>query len=171
MSEPLTRTHDIPPSDDTRRVLDALRRAVARVCPPDLASLREDLVQAAQLKLLEIDARAEKNAPRSSSYLWQVAYSTVVDEIRRLRRQRAAADARGREATVSSPRTELRGDIRACLAGLLAQRRAAAVMHLEGFGAEEIASVLKVNVKAAQNLAYRGVADLRRCLAGKGYTP
>ena len=170
MSEPLATPRDLARTDEVRRVLEALRRAIARTCPEELSSSRDDLVQAAQVRLLEIDARAEKTSPRSSSYLWQVAYTTVVDEIRRLRRQKAAAEARGGEEPLApSPRPELRRDIRACLSGLLAARRAAVVLHLEGFGAEEIAAVLKLNPKSAQNLAYRAIADLRRCLRSKGH--
>ena len=157
---------------DAARILGALRRAVARACPAELASFREDLVQAAQLRLLEIDRRNEKTAPRSASYLWQVAYTTVVDEIRRLRRQQRLASAQPAEEPESAQsRPDLKQDIRACLADLLDARRAAVVLHLEGFSADEVASVLKVNQKRAENLAYRGMADLRACLEGKGHKP
>ena len=170
MAAPLTEGARAPDlSAEAQRVLEVLERAVARVCPPELASSRDDLVQVAHLRLLEIDARSEQPAPRSSSYLWQVAYTAVVDELRRLRRRAPPVLQEEPHAPQAPP--GLRGDLRECLTALLAARRGAVVLHLEGFGAEEIARVLKLKPKAAQNLVYRGLADLRACLGGKGHAP
>lgn len=154
--------------DEARRVLAVLERAVARICPPALAASRDDLVQAAHLRLLEIDARGEHPAPRSPSYLWQVAYTAVVDELRRLRRKALPLLDEEPRAAQESP--ELRRDLRACLDGLLAARRSAVVLHLQGFGAGEIATMLSLKAKSAQNLIYRGLADLRGCLSAKGHS-
>lgn len=149
-------------------MLQALRAAVDRFCPPALRSSRDDLIQAAQLRLLEIDERGEQSAPRSTSYLWRVAYTTVVDEIRRLRRRGSWQQEEDDEAHAPQAKPQLRIDLRACLSALLAARRAAVILHLEGFRADEVASVLRADVKKAQNLVYRGLADLRRCLEAKG---
>ena len=161
------------PSAEALRVLQALRAAVQRFCPPELRAAREDLVHSAQLRLLEIDARREQSGPRSTSYLWRVAYTTVVDEIRRLRRRSSSEPegADGPEQAAPQPRPQLRLDLRACLAALLEGRRAAVLLHLEGFRAEEVGGVLRMETKRAQNLIYRGLRDLRRCLQEKGHSP
>jgi len=71
-----------------------------------------------------------------------------------------------KEASVPGP--ELGLGIRDCLTRLAEQRRAAVLLHLEGFRAEEVSRVLGWDLKRIRNLTYRGLADLRRCLADKG---
>ena len=67
-------------------------RAVARLCPRWMVDRRDDLVQAAVMRVMRIAAKrsasGEGNQPLSTSYLYKVAYSVLVDEIRRLRRRR-----------------------------------------------------------------------------------
>ena len=79
----------------------------------------------------------------------------------------------GEEATQAggTPLPELGVGIRDCLGGLAEPRRLAVLLHLEGFRAEEASRVLHWDVKRVQNLIYRGLADLRRCLEGKGLVP
>jgi RNA polymerase sigma-70 factor (ECF subfamily) len=61
---------------------------VRRVCPPWLSAQADDIVQVAVLRVVEIARRGEGTGGFRSSYLWRVAYSVTVDEIRRLRRRR-----------------------------------------------------------------------------------
>src|SRR5882757_7834851 len=77
------------PSQEAERICAVLRRALQRLCPAELLPEREDLVQAALVKLLEIRGRAEQEGPLPASYLWQVAYTTAMDELRRRRRRQA----------------------------------------------------------------------------------
>jgi DNA-directed RNA polymerase specialized sigma24 family protein len=72
---------------DFREIRDRLERAVHRVCPAWLRASAEDIVQNALLRVLEIEKTRESSTPLPSSYLWKVAYSATVDEIRRLRRR------------------------------------------------------------------------------------
>ena len=69
-----------------------VERAVARVCPTWIADRRDDLVQAAVMKVMRIAKEQppsdEGNRAVSTSYLYKVAYSGLVDELRRLRRRR-----------------------------------------------------------------------------------
>jgi DNA-directed RNA polymerase specialized sigma24 family protein len=53
-----------------------------------------------------------------------------------------------------------------CLARLHERRRAAVTLYPEGFGTAEVAQAMGWTLKQAENLIYRGVADLRHCLAG-----
>lgn len=152
-----------------------LRAAVARACPSDLAAQREDLVQAALLRVLEREEQGEQNQVRTASYLWRVAFSVIADELRR----RRAEELRSRRSMVgeqgtqdgATPLPEIGVGIRDCLGGLAEPRRMTVLLHLQGFRAEEASRVLHWDLKRVQNLLYRGLADLRRCLEDKGLVP
>ncbi len=156
-------------------MLQTLRAAMARACPSDLAAHREDLVQAGLLRVLEREGQGEQNQVRTASYLWRVAFSVIADELRR----RRAEELRSRRSMVNedsgqhgtTPLPELGVGIRECLGGLAEPRRVAVLLHLEGFRADEASHVLHWDVKRVQNLTYRGLADLRRCLERRGLGP
>ncbi len=170
-----------PAAADLEAIRGTLARAVARVCPAALAAQREDIVQAALIKVADLLRRGEHNEIRTSSYLWQAAYSATVDEIRRVNRRREVAlealEAVDtfRTATPDPERraeaSELGDAIRACLARLIRPRRLAVALHLFGFVGEEAGRILGWNLKRVRNLVYRGLADLRACLTVKGVTP
>ena len=167
-----------PPSAGPERhawMLQNLRAAVGRARSSDLAAHREDLVQVALLRVLEHERQSEQDQVRTASYLWRVAFSVIADE----RRRRRAEEMRSRRSTVegvsgqhgATPLPELGVGIRDCLGGLAEARRMAVVLHLEGFRADEASRVLRWDMKRVQNLTYRGLADLRRCLELKGLAP
>lgn len=166
-------------SDRSAWMLRTLRTAVGRACPSDLGSLREDLVQAALLRVLEHEGQGEQNQVRTASYLWRVAFSVIADELRRRRaeelRSRRSGVGEERSQAGATPPPEVGVGIRDCLGGLAEQRRMAVLLHLEGFRAEEASRVLHWvlhwDVKRVQNLTYRALADLRRCLEEKGLVP
>jgi RNA polymerase sigma-70 factor (ECF subfamily) len=128
------------------------------------------------VRLLELQKRSEPNVAWSASYLWQVAYTTMLDELRRLRRSTAVLvpDGEG-EHSASAPgprqRPEVALGIRDCLEGLLPQRLSAVMLHLQGFSLEEASRLLAAGAPRVRNLIWRGMADLRRCLDGKGLLP
>jgi RNA polymerase sigma-70 factor (ECF subfamily) len=146
------------------RIRQVLIRAVERHCPPALAAHREDLVQMALVRLLE-RRPGEGSTPRGASYLWRVAYTVVIDEIRRFRRHQRQAERLPRDEG-GTPGPEARSEILDCLGGLQDRRRTAVVLHLQGFRTAEVASALGWTEKQAENLVYRGLADLRACLQG-----
>ncbi len=168
-------------SDDPR--LESYRsklvRAVAHNCPPWLADQREDIVQNAMLRVMAVLKRGEENEIRTASYLWKVAYSATISEIRRQRRWReepldgdAAKSARSNPGPEQETRrVEIGQGIRRCLRRVIGPRRHAVLLHLYGYGLEESARILGCVVKRVDNLRYRGLADLRRCLEKKGIVP
>ena len=172
--------HD-PEEPDLERMRAVIERAVARACPRRFADRRQDIVQAALLKVLEIHRRGEADAASKPSYLWQVAHSATVDEIRRVARRREVPldppDSPGSAAaTLASPsddiaRRDLGREIQDCLERLDEPRRLAASLHLHGFSAAEAAVALRWSLSRARNLVFRGIGDLRRCLEGKGIHP
>ena len=45
------------------------------------------------------------------------------------------------------------------------------MLHLQGHSVPDAARLLGWPAKRTENLVYRGLADLRRCLIAKGHTP
>jgi RNA polymerase sigma-70 factor (ECF subfamily) len=169
---------------DYSKLRQDLARAVARICPLWLASQREDLVQAAVMRVMQVvGARAgggEGNAPVSTSYLYKAAHSALVDEIRRVRRRReteleeevsepVAVETTNPERAAAS--REIGEGVEECLTRLVADRRLAVTLYLQGHSVPESARVLGWPAKRTENLVYRGLADLRDCLTSKGLRP
>ncbi len=158
-----------------------LAAAVRRTCPPFLADRADDLVQMALIKLMDHAERSEENLEVSSSYIWKVAYSAVIDEIRRERRRREIPlhdEVDCREPTAQEPDPESRTSARrvgegilGCLRGMIEPRRIAVTLHLLGHTVPEISRLVDWEAKRADNLVYRGLADLRSCLEKKGLKP
>ena len=173
------RSHRIPA--DIEKIRRYLVAATQRACPPALADEAEDLVQRALIKLMQSSAHGEGNRSVSTSYLWRVAYTAVIDEIRRRSRRREESLIEdGTMATVAAQRPDPEREaasrrigeaIRDCLHLIADSRRRAVTLYLVGHSVPELARMLRWTRKRADNLVYRGMADLRRCLSGKGITP
>ncbi len=163
------------------RIHARLRRAVQRACPRWLADQADDIVQLATIRLMKIAGKSGGLEERKPSYLRAVAYSLVVDEIRRRYRRREITVGDGsvmeaNPAAVHDPERlagsrELGLAIVACLQRLEDPRRRTVALHLQGYTIPEVAGSLGFTVKKAEHLAHRGIADLRRCLARKGLQP
>src|SRR5262245_57974744 len=168
---------------DVGGLREDLERMVARICPAWLAAQRDDVVQAAVMRVIQVlDRRSpgEGNAAFPASYLYKVGYNAVVDEIRRARRRREtdledAADGRVIAGPPDPERTaasmEIGRGIQACLACMKRDRRLAVTLYLQGHTVAEAARILEWPFKRTENLVYRGLADLRACLASKGLRP
>jgi len=158
-----------------------LVRAVRRSCPRWLASGADDLVQTALIRVVNRIDLSGGNAAVHPSYLRKVAYSVVVDEMRRgYHRSETQEDDRpgldenpGRSP---SPEQMLRSRsvfnaIRSCLGTLGAPRRAAVACHLQGYSVPEAAGFLGWTPKKTEHLMRRGMDELRSCLVSKGVEP
>jgi RNA polymerase sigma-70 factor (ECF subfamily) len=170
------------PSADYAELRAEIVRAVRSLCPRWLASRADDLVQVALLRILELRERSEHRRELSSFYLKRVAYSALVDEIRRLERRREsplendvgeplsiASASPGPERRQAS--RELGEGIRDCLDALHRPRQLAVTLYLQDVSVAEAARLLGWELKHTRNLVYRGIADLRQCLEAKGLTP
>lgn len=159
-------------------------RAVARLCPSWLSSARDDLVQAAVMRVMQIVENqppgAEGPRPLSSSYLYRVAHSALVDEIRRVRRRAESDLEEGAVATIAVTREdperitasrEIGRGILDCLSRISRERRLAVTLYLQGHSIPEASRVLEWPAKRTENLVYRGLANLRECLLRKGMRP
>jgi len=158
-----------------------LSHAVAAVCPRWLADQQEDIVQAAMMRILGLHRHSEGTREFSSSYLWRVAHSALVDEIRRVRRRSEwGLDGDGSSGdpawAAPSPEKVVEGReigeaIVDCLGRLERNRRLAVMLSLQGHTVPEAAALLGYGRKKTENLVYRGLADVRRCLGSKGVKP
>ena len=166
---------------DMEKVRRILVVAARRACPPRIADEVEDIVQLALMKLMKSSNGGEGNRTVSASYIWRVAYTSVIDEIRRRDRRREdplIEHSSGANPIAPQPNPEREavsrhiGDaIRDCLQRMVDARRRVVTLHLVGHTVPEISGLLDLRPKQADNLVYRGMADLRRCLSGKGITP
>jgi RNA polymerase sigma-70 factor (ECF subfamily) len=160
---------------------NALRGAVRSICPAWLQAQADDLAQEAVLKLWRMGLLGEGKGGVSTSYLWRVAHSVLVDEIRRRRRRHEVSmetEAGVLERATDQPEPERQASgveagraILDCLRRLQAAQRRASLLHLLEHSVPEIARLLSWPPKKAENAVYRGLAGLRRCLAEKGWEP
>jgi RNA polymerase sigma-70 factor, ECF subfamily len=175
-------------SADTRwnALATAMARAVRSQCPAWLRDHAEDIAQVALTKVMAAERRAEGERPLSPFYLYRAAHSALVDEIRS-RKRRAETPIEGiREGDDEERSFEPRGQdnpessasfrelglaVRDCLVNAKRERRLAVTLHLLGHSVPEAARILGWNAKRTENLVYRGLADLRQCLLGKGHRP
>jgi len=163
------------------KLRDDVATAISRVCPSWLVDRRDDLMQVAMMRVMAIYRKSEGNRELPSSYLYRVAHSALVDEIRRIRRRREVAlDVDGgneghavahENPERSAAAEEIGRGIRECLASMRRERRLAVALHLQGHKIPEAARLLDCGEKRVENLVYRGLDDLRRCLAAKGFEP
>lgn len=170
----------LPAPDDAYACLSAdLMRAVTRICPAWLAAQRDDVVQVALLRVM--DVRRRSDAELKPAYLRRVAWSALVDEIRARRRRREvsldddpvpdARPARGPSPEEQVATLEIGQAIGECVTRLAHDRRLAVTLHLQGHSVPESAALLAWSPKRTENLVYRGLADLRACLDAKGLRP
>lgn len=164
---------------DTAEIRQVLERAVARLCPAWLQASRDDLVQTAALKIYERQQSGEGKPGLKASYLYKTAHSVLIDEIRRVqRRDESSLEQSPSESVSEAPDPyqttvgwTLSKAMRECMARLVEARNLAVTLHLQGHRVPEIARLLDWKTKQADNCVYRGLADLRNCLAEKGFEP
>ncbi len=164
-------------SKDYADLRERLLIAVRRVVPSWLADQTDDLVQMSLVRILRGYAESDVN----TSFLYRVAHLVVVDEIRRGRRRNEVGispsmpdrlEHRGEPGPERLARgTELGEQVVTCLAALLPDRRRVVTLHLVGHTSAEIATLLGLDKKQAENLTYRGLKDLRDALVARGVTP
>lgn len=175
---------DDRPSPEAR--LEELRprllAAVRRSCPRWLAESAEDICQEALVRLARrLEADGERADAPSPSYLKKTAYNAVIDAIRAHRGRRTketeldrdvpATDSASAGAERLAVAAEIGVGIRDCLTRMTRLRRIAVTLHLQGHTLAEASRLLGWPQTRTTNLVYRGLKDLRACLAAKGMKP
>ena len=143
-----------------------LQKAVTAICPTWLADQQDELVEAAMVRVVELQ---ETDKVSSTAHLWKAAYSALVDEIRRHRhrypQEVALEDVETAELPVTRSSRALKDGIRDCLAKMARDRREAVTLKLQGHSVRGIANILGWSPKKAENSVYRGLKDLQGHLA------
>lgn len=170
-----------PPLEDDifSGVRELLLRAIRRRCPGWLIDESEDLVQDVLVKLTEKVESSQEAAELAPGYIVQAAYNRLVDEIRKRRNDRVILrevetgdDERisdlgpGPERSYESQ--QIGRAVWECLGNLQGSRRRVVTLYLRGHKAKSSADILGCPVRKIQNLVFRGLRDLRQCLAEKG---
>ncbi len=155
-----------------------LARAVSRVCPASMVDERDDFVQMSAMKILRSSSVPDE---LSNAFLHRVAYSVVVDEIRRRRRRNEVAMSPSMPDRIAnsaelSPETRTRGaEVGRVLVEVVGtlndDRRRAVTLYLQGHGVPEVARVLGWPRKRASNAVYRGLEQVRDRLRERGIRP
>ncbi len=157
------------PLPELQRDLSAV---VRRICPASLRNDAEDVVQESLVKLMRL--QDQEGRTFTKAYLKQVVHSVIIDELRkRARRPVMESDVGGEaDAVVDRPQgdplDDTRHHIEACLSLQLDGRRRAVTLHLLGHSVPEVAKKLGCKAKRAENWVYRGLQQLRECLASRG---
>ena len=162
---------------DTKNLQDVLSRAVRSVCPAWLAQRRDDIVQNAIVRIVRRWNETEEPEALGASYLWRVAHSAVMDEIRHRRRHpedtwevppespTAEQDSPERRSAAAGLRRAIQDGLRR----LPEDRRRAVALYLLGHSLKESASMLGWTPKRVDNQRYKGLAALRSFLSEQGY--
>ena len=168
-------------SHDIERMSQLVARSVNRFCPSWLSDYREDIVQNAMVRVLKTVEQWEQETAPPASYIWKVAYTATMDQIRKIQRSREVPLANvgaldGKAGHHSNPfrdraDLELGEGVQHCLECLNEKRRLVVGFHLLGHSLAEIEALLGWKPKTVRNRLYRGMADLRRCLIARGLGP
>jgi RNA polymerase sigma-70 factor (ECF subfamily) len=163
--------------DLRRRITSAVRRS----CPSWLGSQAEDIVQNVLVRLVQAEKKSEGDSGYSAMYLEKAAHGATVDEIRRRcrRKEQAIEDPRimevardpGADPERHTAGVDIGQAIRECMTRLVKPRRLAVTLYLQGCTVPETGRRRGWTTKRAENLVYRGLADLRQCLERRGLNP
>lgn len=153
-------------------LLTELRTAVAQRVPGQSVEMREEIVQMAAVKVWRmLEAGKKERGDFSRTYLRRVAHSVFIDLIRKRSDEEPfepnfhdvrAPETAGPQAIALG--RELGREISDALGRLERSRRRAVTLHLQGHSVREIATILGWSYKRAENLVYRGLAQLREWL-------
>jgi len=163
----------------TALLRERIRRDVARFCPPWLRNEIDDIVQVAWMRLEAARGKDDGRSSPGATLITRVAFCATMDERRRLRRRREVALEESGEVvgpereqpSYAARAAEIRRAIGECLVAMREGRSLAVTLYLQGHGTASAARLLGWGAVKTENLIYRGLADLRRCLAAKGVAP
>lgn len=172
---------------DDPELPEVFARMMRAVCPRCLEHRLDDLTQEGLLRLAKngVDSHGERRV-FNSTYLWTTATNLKREQMRKWQRRPTVTpvgeEEDGGQHELPDPfpdsdparaaeNGEIRRAIRTCLGKLARTRRRAVTLRLLGYSIAEIARFFEWSYRRAENLAWRGLANLRKCLALEGVTP
>ena len=130
----------------------------------------EDVSQDIRIKIWKL-LRSEKNIVSYSSYIKKIVNSSVIDQLRKLRREEGIFNhekhVAERELAYSLELARFRGleeTVGRAVDSLLDSRRQVVKLYLLNLSIEEIAGYLHWSTSKTRNLLYRGLSDLKKVL-------
>jgi len=155
-----------------------LHAIIASRCPRNAGLDPDEVEQEVRIRLWRT-LQSQALIVHPASYLYRIAMSVIVDQLRK-RRARPDLDGASLEeqagavlsAYAVAPSCDdegLANAVRAAIAALHERRRRPVQLHLQGFGFAEVARLLGLSDATARNLIYRGMDDLRELLRQAGW--
>jgi RNA polymerase sigma factor (sigma-70 family) len=135
----------------------------------------DDIVQEVRIKIWKL-LESEKNVVNYSSYIKKIVNSSVIDQIRKLRREEQVFQAEMQKQVAEREdaykQEFLRNSIRKEIVGLAVEsliesRKNVVKLYLLNMGIEEISRYYGWTPHKTRNLLYRGLSDLRKILKNK----
>lgn len=136
----------------------------------------DDVAQEIRIKLWKLLTN-EKNIDYQSSYIKKIIESTVIDHIRKWRRQHSSfnqidmktiAERSLADYSHLPSEEKIQEILASALDQLIESRRKAVKLFLLNMSIEEIAHYYSWSKDKARNLIYRGLTDLKKILKEKG---
>jgi RNA polymerase sigma factor (sigma-70 family) len=136
----------------------------------------EDISQDVILKLWKV-IKNEKKIKHHSSYIKKVVNSTIIDYLRKSRRQKKAISFKMQEKIAENripfnkgndPKNNLKKMIYEAVENLIESRKKVIKLYLLDLSIEEISILLDWTENKTRNLLYRGLSDLKNNLKENG---
>jgi RNA polymerase sigma factor (sigma-70 family) len=130
----------------------------------------EDVSQDVRIKIWKL-LHSEKNIVSYSSYIKKIVNSSVIDQLRKFRREEGVFNhekhVAERELAYSLELTRFRGleeTVGKAVETLLDSRRQVVKLYLLNLSVDEISGYLHWSTGKTRNLLYRGLSDLKKAL-------
>jgi RNA polymerase sigma factor (sigma-70 family) len=130
----------------------------------------DDISQEVRLKIWKL-LHSEKNITNYASYIKKIVNSSVIDQLRKLRREegvysheKQVAENELAYSLEMSRFRSLEEIVGKAVESLIESRRQVVKLYLLNLSIQEIASYLNWSVDKTRNLLYRGLADLKKVL-------
>ena len=143
--------------------------AIRRVCARHYGFVVPDVRQEVHLALWR-QLEAGNNPQREASYVYKVALTTALREVRRIQRERDISAEKAllneRLAESGSPENDVERAalLEAALETIDGRQRRAVKAYLSGFNHTEVAELLGISVSQARHAIYRGSERLIRSM-------
>ncbi len=154
-----------------------LRAELSKLGCPANSPESDDLLQEALNRIWTALEKRDGKLEFINSYAKKVVFSVYINEVNRIRREnqliQGAGNQRGHEEETAlgpgDPRGLIKEAVMASLAALPEPKRRVIRLHLDGYTLSEIALLNQLSYSRVRDYYYRGIEELRRRLARKGF--
>jgi RNA polymerase sigma-70 factor (ECF subfamily) len=155
-----------------RKFAGFIRMRLFKFTPARFGLDAEDLAQEVRVKIWRV-LRSGKKVGCPTSYIKKIIDSTVIDHIRKIKREenvynfeveRKTSELKTMYSSLSTRNRELKDLVWRAAEGLIDSRKRVVKLFLMNLSIEEIADALHWSRDKTRNLLYRGLADLRKTI-------